>query len=408
MLPGINIKFDNGNIGTVVPSADGVFCLLASAVAVVDTFALNTPYTLKGMSDVAKLGILPDVDNYTLYRWLEKFFEEAGEGTELWLMGFPKTDKLSDWFAPSVTTGKAPAEALLDAANGKLTGLFTAFSPAAEYIATVTAGIDADVTVAKAAAQLMAENYTAIKFTPLFIVLEGYAYNGNAIDLADLREESNNRVGVFIGNTELRTGDVAILGASTSVLAGRLAKISVHESPAKVKLGALRTLTAFIVDDAAEQVDVEALHDKGYMTFRTHARKTGYYITAGQMATAVSDDYHKLARRRVIDKAYRIAHNVISNEIENDFDLTNAGTMDPIYAKDVEGNVEREISILMTDRGELSKDSSNPNDIGVQASFNLTNNVAATNRIELTLKVRPKGYAEFIDVLLGFDVALNN
>ena len=145
MLPGINIKFDNGNIGTVVPSADGVFGLLASAVAVVDKFDLNTPYTLKGMSDVAKLGILPDVNNYTLYTWLRKFYEEAGEGTELWLMGFAKTDKLSDWFAPAVATGRTPAELLLDASNGRLTALFTSWSPDVSYVSVITAGIDADV-----------------------------------------------------------------------------------------------------------------------------------------------------------------------------------------------------------------------------------------------------------------------
>ncbi|MGV8814746.1 MAG: DUF2586 family protein [Gelidibacter sp.] len=408
MLPGINIKFDNGNIGTVVPSADGVFGLLASAVAVVDKFDLNTPYTLKGMSDVAKLGILPDVNNYTLYTWLRKFYEEAGEGTELWLMGFAKTDKLSDWFAPAVATGRTPAELLLDASNGRLTALFTSFSPDVSYVSVITAGIDADVVVAKSLAQTLAENVTAQDYTPIFVVLEGYGFNGNAIDLADLTAESNNRVGIFIGNTEKRTGDVTVNGASTSVLAGRLAKISVQESPAKVKLGALKTLTAFIVDEPVEQYDVEALHDKGYMTFRTHARKSGYYIVDGILATDIADDYQKLARRRVIDKAFRIAHNILSNEIQNDFDLTNSGTIDPIYAKDVEGNVEREISILMTDRGELSKDSSNPEDTGVKAAFNLTNNVAATNRIEMTLKVRPKGYAEFIEVLLGFSVELNN
>lgn len=408
MLPGINIKFSNGNIGTVVSTADGVFGLLASAVAVVDKFALNTPYVLKGMTDVAKQGILPDVNNGVLYKWLLEFFTEAGEGQELWIMGFPKTDSVSDWFTPDAGTGKAPAEALLDAANGRLSGLFTCFSPDGSYTLTLANGLDEDVPVAKTAAQTLAENYTSNKYTPFFTILEGYGFSGNAVDLADLLEESNNRVGVFLGNSEKRTGDVTVNGCSTSLLAGRLARIQVQESPGKVKLGSLKNLQAFIVDEPVETYDVESLHDKGYITMRTHMRKAGYYITDGRLATAENDDYHYIARRRTIDKAYRLAHNIVSNEILNDFDLTNEGTIDPIYAKDVEGNVEREISTQMTERGELSKDSSNPNDDGVEAAFNLETNVSTTNRIEMVLKVRPKGYARWIDILLGFDVELNN
>lgn len=406
MLPGIDIKFDNGNLNTVIPSEDGVFGLLASAVAVADTFALNTPYTLKGMEDVAALGILPDVDNYILHKKLSEFYAEAGEGTELWLMGFPKADKVSDWFTPDPTSGKAPAEKLLNAANGRLSLLFTAFSPDGTYTPTETDGLDADVWVAEQKAQQLAENYTDQEYTPIIVLLEGYGFNGNAIDLPDLLEKSDNRVGIFIGDPEARTGDVTINGAATSILAGRLAKIPVHESPGRTRRGELSNITAFIVDDTVENYDVEALHDKGYMTFRTHVRKAGYYISDGRLATAVDDDYHYIARRRVIDKAYRIAYSVGSEEILESFDLNNDGTLSPFYAKSVEGNVAREIYTLMTLNGELSRDQTNKDDLGVLAKFDVTKNVASTNRIEMTLKVRPKGYARWFDILLGYDVSL--
>ncbi|EGV44341.1 DUF2586 family protein [Bizionia argentinensis JUB59] len=408
MLPGIDIKFSNGNIGTVVSTADGVFGLLTSAVAVVDTFDLETPYIVKGMTDVAKLGIKPDVDNYRLYKWLSEFYAEAGEGQELWLMGFPKTDKVSDWFTPDVATGKTPSEALLDASNGRLSGCFTCFSPDGAYVLTVANGMDADVAAAKTLAQTLAENYTNNQYAPFFTILEGYGYTGVGTDLPNLLEESNNRVGVLIGATEKQTGTVPFMGASTSVLAGRLASLQVMENPGKVKRGALKPLQAFIVDDAVEVVDVETLHDKGYITFRTHVRKAGYYFTDSRLATAENDDYHYIERRRGIDKAFRLAHNIVSNEILNDFDLTNEGKIDPIYAKDIEGNLEREIFTQMTSRGELSRDKTNPDDLGVQAAFNLDANVAVTNRIEMVVKVRPKGYARWIEILLGYDVELNN
>lgn len=408
MLPGINIKFSNGNIGTVVPTADGVFGLLASAVAVADTFALNTPYVLKGMTDVANLGIVPDVNNYVLYKWLSEYYAEAGEGQELWLMGFPKTDIMSDWFTPDVTTGKTPAEKLLDAANGRLSGVFTCFSPDENYVLTEEDELDADVAVARTKAQTLAENYTSIKFAPFFTILEGYGFTGDQIGIASLLEETNDRTGVFIGNTEPRTGDVSIIGASSSVLAGRLADTQVQENPGKVKLGALKNQKAYIVDEPVETYDVETLHDKGYITFRTHVRRAGYFFSDSPLATPISDDYHYIERRRVIDKAFRLAHNIASNEILNDFDLTNEGKIDPIYAKDVEGRIETEIFTQMTQRNELSRDKSKQDDLGVQAAFNLDANVAQTNRIEMVLKVRPRGTARWYDITLGYDVELNN
>lgn len=408
MLPGISIKFSNGNIGTVVPTADGVFGLLASAVAVADKFDLETPYILKGMTDVANLGIVPDVDNYFLYKWLSEYYAEAGEGAELWLIGFAQDEKVSDWFTPDVVTGKTPAEKLLDAANGRLSGLFTCFSPDENYVLVEEDELDADVAVARTKSQTLAENYTNKYFAPFFTIVEGYGFTGNKVGLSSLLEETNDRTGVFIGNTQKRTGDVAVIGSSLSVLAGRLAAIQVHENPGKVKLGALKNQKAYIVDEPVETYDIETLHDKGYITFRTHVRKAGYYFTDSPLATPISDDYHYIERRRVIDKAFRLAHNIASNEILNDFDLTNEGKIDPIYAKDVEGRIETEIFTQMTQRNELSRDKSIQDDLGVQAAFNLNANVAQINRIEMVLKVRPRGTARWYDITLGYDVELNN
>lgn len=408
MLPGISIKFENGNIATVVETADGTLGLIASAVAVADKLVLDTPYAVKGMADVAALGILPDVDNYKLYKTLKEFYAEAGEGTKLWLICYGKDTKVSDWFTADGGTGIVPVAKMLDAANGAITGLFTSFDPDGDYTLTVTDGMDADVPVAKAAAQLFCETYTDAKFAPVYAIIEGYGFNGVSADIADLLLESNNRVAVVLGDTETRTGTSASFGAATGVLAGRLAAIQVHENAGKVKLGALEALETFILDKPIEEFDVEALHDKGYVTFRTHVRKAGYYFSDDNLATAKTDDYSQISLRRVIDKAFRLAHNIASNEILADFDLNNDGTISPFFAKEVEGNIEREIATQMTANGELSASKTDKDDLGVKATFDTTTNVATTSRIELSLKVRPKGYARWFDISLGYDVELNN
>jgi hypothetical protein len=409
MLPGINIEFQNGQLGQVVDLPDGVSGLLASATAVGTTFLLNTPYQIKSMIDVAALGIIPDVNNYRLYKALRDFYAEAGEGTELWLMGFVKTTKVSDWFTLDVVTGKAPVEKLLDAANGKLKFLWTAFSPSEAYVVILDDSIDSDVMVAVNLAQILAENYTTKKYAPFFTIIEGYAFDGNKVALGDLSTASFNRVMIVLGDTEKRTGVTASKGAAVGIIAGRLAKIQVHVNVGKVRDGALTNLTAFILDTPAESYDIEALHDKGYVTFRQHTGKSGYFFTDDPLACEIADDYHYAARRRVIDKAYRLAYTATLDFLLDDNDVLNDGTISPIYAATVENEVESLIYKQMTANGELSFDPNDSKDRGVICKVDLTHNVTSTSKLKISkLQVKTKGTNRWIDVPLGFVPVTSN
>ena len=409
MLPGINIEFQNGQLGQVVDLPDGVGGLLASAVAVGTTFLLDTPYQIKSMIDVAALGIIPDVNNYVLYKTLKEFYAEAGEGTELWLMGFAKTTKVSEWFTLDVATGKAPAEKLLDAANGKLRFLFTSFSPTPAYVLTLADGIDADVMIATNLAQQLADNYTANKYAPIFTIIEGYAFNGNKVLLGDLSAVNFNRVMIVLGDTESRTGTTASKGAAVGIVAGRFAKISVHVNIGKVRDGALSNMQAFIMDTPVEQYDIEALHDKGYVSFRQHTGKSGYFFTDDPLACEIADDYHYAARRRVIDKAYRLAYIATLDFLLDDNDVLNDGSISPIYAATVENEVESLIYKQMTVNGELSFDPNDPKDRGVICKVDLTHNVTSTSKLKIAkLQVKTKGTNRWIDVPLGFVPVTSN
>lgn len=405
MLPGIDITFQNGALGQVVPLPDGCFGLVTMADEVSTTFVHNKAYVVKSMQDVAALGIIDSVGNHRLYKFLDEFFAEGGSGQELWLMAFPKLvgvtpAKISDLFIK--VNGKAPAEKLLDAANGKLRGLFALMNPDSGYTPVVTAGIDNDIVLAKTKAQTLLEDYTDTKYAPAFCVLEGYAFNGDHTTLADLTTESNNRVGVLIGDSESRTGTTASNGAALGILAGRLAKNAVQRNIGRVIDGALEPLKMYIKDTLCEEYDVESLHDKGYISFRTHVGKSGYFFTDDPLATAVSDDYHYLTMRRVIDKAYRIAYGTLLDFLLDDVQLTNQGTVSPIYAKTIEGQVINAIYSQMTVNGELSANLTDTSDKGVICQVDLTNNVASTSRLNVVVQVRPKGYARYINVPLGF------
>ena len=407
MLPGIEIEFKNGALGQVVPSPDGCMGLITMADEVSTTFLHETPYVVKSMVDVAALGIIDSVGNHRLYKFLSEFFEEGGSGQELWIMAFAKLDdttpiKMSELFTVG-GNGKTPAEQLLDASNGKIRGLFAVWNPDATYTPVITDGMDADVVLTKSKGQTLLERYTSTKYAPAFMVLEAYGFSGVHTALPDLTAESNNRVGILIGNTESRTGTTGSMGSALGCLAGRLAKHQVQVNIGRVANGALKPLKFFIEDDLAESYDVESLHDKGYISIRTHVGRTGYFFTDDPLATSVSDDYHAITHRRVIDKAYRIAYNALLDFLLDDLQLTNSGTIAEINAKTIESQVINAIYSPMTVNGELSADLTDSKDKGVICKIDLTENVASSSKLKLAyLQVRPKGHARYIIVPLGF------
>lgn len=411
MLPGIDIEFKNGALGQVVPAPDGCFGLITMADEVSDTFKHEKAYVIKNMQDVVALGIAKgSVGNGVLYKFLSEFFEEGGNGQELWLMAFDKKVEssprlMSDLF--TVDNGEAPVKKLLNAANGKLRGLFALWNPDSSYTAVITNGMDDDVELTASKAQTLLDNYTKDKYAPAFCILDGYLFSGDHTALNDLLLKSYNRVGVLIGDTLPRTGDESSNGAALGILAGRLAQNAVQVNIGRVADGPLKPLKIYIKDTLAELYDVGSLHDKGYITFRTHVGRSGYFFTDDPLATPVSDDYHYLTHRRVIDKAFRISYDALLDFLLDDVQLTADGTVSPIYANVIEGMVINAIYSQMTVNGELSADLNDSNDKGVICEVDLTNNVASTSKLKVAVQVRPKGHARYIDVPLGF-VPVNN
>jgi len=410
MLPGINIEFENGNLGTVVPSADGVLGVIAHATAPegTPTFDYRTPYQLKSLAAVEALGIIDDVENHVLHKFFKEFFNVAGTGAEIWLTCIPKaatldpvyTAKLEDEF---VTTGAV--ETLLNTSNGSINGIVALRNSSAAVV--VENGLSDEVLELVEAAQIYCVDYMNRKNVPIFTIVEGFAFNGTPSALPDLNDSAFNRVAVLIGDTDSRTGTYTSNGAAVGLLAGRIAKNSVHVNIGKVLDGAITSGDVFIKDTAPELFDVEALHDKGYISFRKHNGRSGYFFTDDPMATDGTEDYAHITNRRVIDKAYRIAYDTLLDTVLADIPVTNTGTIAPSYIKTLEGRVLGAIKANMTNNGELSADEANPNDFGAICKISSTQNLVSTSRIVLEyLRVRPKGIARYIDVPLGF-VAFN-
>ncbi|MEI6898263.1 MAG: DUF2586 family protein [Bacteroidota bacterium] len=393
MLPRVKIIFENGALGSVIPSPDGVLGVLCSGVTVSDTFVLATPYILKSFADLKNnLGITVD-NNPNIVKFFTDFYAMAGDGTEVWLMAFADTVSMTEM----VDTTQDYAMSLLKAANGRLRGLIVTRTPGIAYTPVIAHALDDDCETARLKAQQLAEYAANTLMAPVFAILEGRSFTGQSVSLADLTEEANNRVGILIGDTVVSSEN-----ACMGMLAGRIASIPVQRNIGRVKDGPIETVNAFLYDKKVENADPGSIHDKGYITLRTFVGRAGYFFSDDTLATAVDDDYRSLTARRTIDKAYRIAYDTLLDELLDEIPVNEDGTMQVTMVKSWQGKVENAIALQMTANGELSADVTNPNDRGVECFIDATQNVVSTSRVNARVRVRPFGYSRYIDVYLGF------
>lgn len=392
-LPRVKISFENGALGGVAPSEDGVCGLVAYATAVSTTFALNTPYLITKLAGLEALGITSAATgvNAALYKTVKEFYSEAPDGTKLWVMGVAAsttianlTDKANNIISP-----------LLMAARGSINILMLKVASAAEP--TMSGSIDGAVLTAVTNLQALAEDWTENCYAPFMCLVEALSYNGVAASLPDLTARSDNRVGVVLGDSVSGSA-----GAAVGLVAGRLAAEPVQRSLARVRSGAIKAEAMYIGTNLAEIGDPDVANDLGYIVPRTFVGKSGYYWSDDHLATGASDDYCAIPRRRVIDKAYRIAYKTLVDEIAENVPVNTEGKLAAFHCKGVETSVESAIVNSMTSEGNLGNDPDNASDLGVQCYIDPDQNILATSRLEVDLKVKPHGYGKYIDVKLGF------
>ena len=389
MLPKIKIQFMNGQLGTVGESPDGLFALVCGAAAVTKKLELGKAYTLHSFDELATLGVTAE-NNPRLYKHVQDFYTEAEEGTKLVIYPVDKAKTFTELCDKDTGVIKE----LIMAENGALRGIFVAGD--GREATVTTNGLDNDLFTALPKAQQLAEWATVSLYAPLFIILEGRGYKGGVVK--DLHKETYNRVGVLIGDTVK-----ASEGAAVGLMAGRLATLPVQRNIARVKNGALKPIAMFLGEKPVEEnaSAVSDLYDAGYITPRKYVGKAGYFFTDDRLACEQTDDYAHITARRTIDKAYRIAYTALLELMMDELAVNDDGTLRHGIIMAWQQMMENAVNRAMTAAGELSADE---NGAGCKAYIDPKQNVLSTSKIELVLKVRPFGYARYVDVKLGFQV----
>lgn len=391
-LPRVKITFDTAQLGKVGDSPDGLMALLVSATAVGTSFALNTPYSIRSVGDVTGLGIT-DENNPVLSKHVRDFYAEAGEGTELIIFGVEKSKTMVELATKGATEEEAGAlRQLITAQKGRLRGIAIALD--AEDEPEATEGLTADVLNAIPKAQETAVWATEALYAPLFVLLEGRGFRRQG--LKDLAPLACNRVAVFVGDTQEKSK-----GAAIGLLLGRIARLGIERNIGRVKEGNIKADQFYLSGKPLElqSSTIAELYDKGYICPRQHVGRVGYFFTDDRLATGLDDDYSHLSLRRSIDKAYRIAYDTLLSFLLEDLEVEADGSLHPAVIRSWESEVTGAIDRAMTAQGELSADSAS----GSGCRFSIeADKILSTSTIKAHLSVRPKGYARYIDVTLGF------
>ena len=320
---------------------------------------------------------------------MKEFYDEAGSGAQLYLLLAGAGLKVSDMADNANAEG---ARKLLNYAGGKirLLGLMTDDQAVYSLVTdTVTHGISDDVYTAASNSVLLAAAYYNAE-QPFRVVIGGTSYNGTAASLTDMTAgTTNNRTAILIGDTQ------AGRGACLGLLLGRLSAIPVQRKVSRVRTGPMSNTAAFYGVSAAESLpgDSAVIAGKGFITWCTYPNVSGYFFSGDDTCSAVTDDYHYLARGRVTDKVHILAYTTFVQEVDDEVPVNDDGTLDAGFCQWLSRQIENQVNETMTASKEISR---------VACVIDPAQNILSSNQLNVVLKITPVGYATDIEISLGF------
>ncbi len=370
---------------------DGCTGLIATAVPIGGdndtpvTFEEGRHYLLRSLADLEALGFAEEAGgaNGRVWKCVRDFYREAPSGTKLHLMGY--RNEAADDLIISATENKG----LLDKAGGEIRTLI---------VLPIKPINDSSIIIM----QREIERYIERSNAPVMALAgatlgeRDFDFNPNNLSI------SCNRVGVVIGS-ESADDTMGAVG----LVAGRIAAIPVQRSIGRVRDGGIPATSMFFGSEEVDNGSAEVYRDMGFIVPRTFAGRGGYYWADDCLCAPVSDDYALIPRRRVIDKAARVAYTAMLNYVNEEIPVTAEGKITAPMCKAIEASVRSAIVAQMTDEGNLATDTSDPNDVGCSVYVDPDQNILATSKLNVQLHVRPYGYAKYIEVNLGFETGSN-
>lgn len=389
----VNITRATGQLKRTEPTEDNVVVMVISGAAVAGTIALSEPKQIFSSDALVTLGITA-VNNPLAYQDILDFYAVAGEGAEFNFMLVVDTTSLTDICDNTKDLGKK----LLDAVDGRAVLFFVNKINPEVYVPIIAGGLDTDVNTAVTKLNAMAAAYQ-LQNIPFVAFLPALGFAKTAI--ADLPARSTLTNDYVALNAWCNKADGVV---SMGQLAGWLTTLQTHQNAGRVVSGKVSD-TAFMPDGTAPKdlkYEWETLASKGLLFPIKIGGKSGYFFKDDPTLTTISSDYSSISWNRVINKAQRIAYDVLVEKQNDDVDVDQTtGKIESTLVSDWESDVENAIRVqMMTVSGIKQKEIS-----GVKCSIDPGSDIV-NDQIDATIRIVRKGQAKTINVKIGYTVSL--
>ena len=268
--PGVRVKVTSGNLLRSISVVDGIGAVAATAA------------TPENIGVVRQVFSLQDAENkgYTLaaepfiHGFLSVFYGELGGNQLLYVLGTPETMTMADVVNSTNVNGLMR---ILSESGGDTNLIAVVRKPSAGYNAG--AGfLDADVeqTVLSSLPICQAAQN---RNTPMRLFIEGRVANQNVANTFKPNTANNGFVSVVLGGTS-DDGSAAV-----ALALARACKFAAHVKLGSGQNGALTAGQIYIGSERMEErLDMEQLHDQGFLTFQRRPGAAGYYFGVDNMA----------------------------------------------------------------------------------------------------------------------------
>lgn len=245
---------------------------------------------------------------------------------------------------------------------------------------------------------------------PLSVVLQPNINNVNLNSLPNLQAYSAPNVSVLIGQDGASVGAKLASGFTYSIgmmgaVTGVISTFRVSDSIAWVgKLQSLPFSTSELDTPAfANKVLVsnteatlqDSIAEKHYTFLRRIPDLAGSFISDSKTAVSNTNSFFSIERNRTIDKARRVVAAGLSPLLNSPVDVNSDGTLSALTINVYKQVCNTQLDVMVSNN-ELSAYSVN---------IDPNQNVLATDTINITLTLTPKGVARFIVVDVSFGVS---
>lgn len=361
----------------------------------------ETSDPLTGLEQAEALGIDEDYDtdnDVLIWHHLKRFWHYS-PNAKVWLILTAAAVSMEDM----ADSANPYLSKLIQDSEGEAKTIGLVVSPGVSSAAEPVAGIAPDVLAAIPKAQATAEAQ-AVNYRNVLVVLEGYALDGTAGAMDDLREmDAGNVVVTCLADPAVWENGASYENyAEVGTTVGIISRSPVHENGGWTEKYNLQDraegffLTIGLSDGAlakTREAEYDQLTQKGVAFARTYPQQDGVYFEDSPTCAPLNSDFAYWTERRVMNKAIIAVYNALFPKINGPIRVdSETGKLDLEVVKSYEALGQSELDNMETN-GEIS---------GGQSFIDPDQDVITSGKLINKIRIVAVATGRIIEVQIGF------